>query len=77
MQYPKNKVIFAQGDLSDAVFYIQTGRVKLTVLSPHGKEATISLLGEGDFMGEGCIASDQPLRAASATAITAMFGPKN
>ena len=70
LQYPKNKVIFAQGDPGDAVFYIQTGRAKLSVLSARGKEATIALLGEGDFMGEGCIASDQPLRAASATTVT-------
>ncbi len=73
LQYPKNKVIFAQGDPSDAVFYIQAGRVKLTVLSAHGKEATIALLGEGDFMGEGCIASDQPVRATSAAALTDCF----
>jgi CRP/FNR family transcriptional regulator, cyclic AMP receptor protein len=64
LQYPKNQVIFAQGSPSDAVFYIQAGRAKLTVLSVHGKEATIALLGEGDFMGEGCIAADQPLRTA-------------
>jgi CRP/FNR family cyclic AMP-dependent transcriptional regulator len=70
MQYPKNKVIFAQGEPSDAVFYIQKGRAKLTVLSPQGKEATITLLGEGDFIGEGSITSDQPLRVASATAVT-------
>jgi CRP/FNR family cyclic AMP-dependent transcriptional regulator len=63
-------VIFAQGGHSNAVFYIQTGRVKLTVLSALGKEATIALLGEGDFMGEGCIASDQPMRTGSATAVT-------
>jgi CRP/FNR family cyclic AMP-dependent transcriptional regulator len=68
--YPKNKVIFVQGEASDAVFYIQKGRAKLTVLSTQGKEATIALLGEGDFMGEGCITSDQPLRVASATAVT-------
>jgi CRP/FNR family cyclic AMP-dependent transcriptional regulator len=68
--YPKNKVIFVQGEPSDAVFYIQKGRAKLTVLSTQGKEATIALLGEGDFMGEGCITSDQPLRVASATAVT-------
>ena len=73
LQYPKTKVIFAQGSPGDAVFYIQAGRVKLTVLSAHGKEATIALLGEEDFIGEGCIASDQPLRAASATAITDCF----
>jgi CRP/FNR family cyclic AMP-dependent transcriptional regulator len=70
LQYPKNKVIFAQGSPSDAVFYIQKGRAKLSVLSAQGKEATIALLGQGDFMGEGCMASDQPLRTASATAIT-------
>ncbi len=70
LQFPKNKVIFAQGDPSEAVFYIQNGRAKLTVVSKHGKEATIALLGEGDFMGEGCITSDQPLSVASATAIT-------
>src|SRR2546428_10845240 len=70
MQYPKDKVIFAQGEPSDAVFYVQQGRAKLTVLSPQGKEATITLLGEGDFIGEGCITSDQPLRVASATAVT-------
>jgi len=70
LQYPKNKVIFAQGEPSDAVFYIQAGQAKLMVLSTKGKEATIALLGEGDFMGEGCIASNQPIRVASATAIT-------
>jgi CRP-like cAMP-binding protein len=70
LQYPKSKVIFAQGEPSDAVFYIQAGQVKLMVLSTKGKEATIALLGEGDFMGEGCIASNQPIRVASATAIT-------
>jgi CRP/FNR family cyclic AMP-dependent transcriptional regulator len=70
LHFAKNKVIFAQGEPSDAVFYIQKGRAKLTVLSTQGKEATIALLGDGDFMGEGCIASDQPVRVASATAIT-------
>ena len=70
LQYPKNKVIFAQGEPCDAVFYIQDGRVKLTVLSTRGKEATIALLGPGDFMGESCITSDQPLRMSSATPLT-------
>jgi len=70
LQYPKNKVIFAQGGPSEAVFDIQNGRAELTVVSTRGKEATIALLGEGDFMGEGCITSDQPLNAESATAIT-------
>jgi CRP/FNR family transcriptional regulator, cyclic AMP receptor protein len=70
LQYPKTKVIFAQGEPSDAAFYIQEGRAKLTAISPQGKEATIALLGEGDFMGEACITSDQPLRVTYATAIT-------
>jgi CRP-like cAMP-binding protein len=70
LQYPNNKVIFAQGEPSDSAFYIQEGRVKLTVLSQQGKEATIALLGERDFMGEACITSDQPLRVTFATAIT-------
>jgi len=52
------------------VFYIQKGRVRLSVVSKQGKEATISLLGPGDFLGEGCIAADQPVRMATATAIT-------
>jgi CRP/FNR family transcriptional regulator, cyclic AMP receptor protein len=63
---PKQEV-FSQGDRADAVFYIQQGRVKLSVLSKQGKEATILLLGPGDFLGEGCIASDQPARLATAT----------
>jgi CRP/FNR family transcriptional regulator, cyclic AMP receptor protein len=67
--FPKKQTIFAQGDLSDAVFYIQEGRVKLTVVATSGKEATIGILNEGDFFGEGCIAG-QPLRVGSATAMT-------
>ncbi len=61
--------IFAQGDLADSVFYIQTGKVKLTVVSKTGKEATIAIFGEGDFFGEGSLAG-QPLRMGSATAMT-------
>ena len=70
LRYPKNKLIFAQGEPCDAVFYIQEGRAKLTVLSTRGKEATIALLGAEDFIGESCITSHQPLRMSSATAIT-------
>src|SRR5579864_355985 len=69
-QYRPKQAIFSQGDRADAVFYIQEGRVRLSVLSRQGKEATIVLLGTGDFLGEGCIASDQPIRLATATAIT-------
>lgn len=70
LQYRKNKVIFAQGEPCDSVFYIQVGRVKLTVRSTQGKEATIAMLGPGHFFGEACITSDQPLRVSSAQAIT-------
>jgi CRP/FNR family cyclic AMP-dependent transcriptional regulator len=66
--FAKKRTIFAQGDLSDAVFYIQEGRVKLTVVATSGKEATIGILTQGDFFGEGCLAG-QPLRMCSATAM--------
>jgi CRP/FNR family transcriptional regulator, cyclic AMP receptor protein len=65
----KKEIIYAQGAACDAVFYILRGNVRLTVLSMHGKEATIAILGEGDFFGEGCIAG-QSLRMGSATALT-------
>jgi CRP-like cAMP-binding protein len=61
-------VLFSQGDPADAIFYVQKGRVKLTVISKHGKEAVIAILGTGDFFGEGCLAG-QPLRMSTATAL--------
>src|SRR5450432_2242693 len=67
--FSKKQPIFAQGDSSDAVFYIRKGRVRLTVVSKSGKEATIGILNEGDFFGEGCL-TGQPLRLGSATALT-------
>jgi CRP/FNR family transcriptional regulator, cyclic AMP receptor protein len=66
---PKKQTAFVQGDSSDAVFYIQKGKVKLTVVSKSGKEATIGILNERDFFGEGCL-TGQPLRLCSATAMT-------
>jgi CRP/FNR family cyclic AMP-dependent transcriptional regulator len=66
---PKKKTIFAQGDSSDAVFYIREGKVRLTVVSRIGKEATIGILNKGDFFGEGCL-TGQPLRLCSAIAMT-------
>jgi CRP/FNR family transcriptional regulator, cyclic AMP receptor protein len=66
---PKKHTIFTQGDAADAVFYIQKGKVRLTVVSKVGKEATLGILSEGDFFGEGGLAG-QPLRMGSATAIT-------
>jgi len=67
--FPKKQPIFVQGDTSDAVFYIKEGKVKLSVVSTNGKEATIGILNEGDFFGEGCL-TGQPLRLCSATAMS-------
>jgi CRP-like cAMP-binding protein len=67
--FPKKQIIFAQGDTADAVFHIQTGKVRLTVVSNEGKEATIGILGGGEFFGEGSLAG-QALRMGSATAMT-------
>jgi CRP/FNR family cyclic AMP-dependent transcriptional regulator len=69
LRFDKKQLIFAQGDATDAVFYVQRGKIKLTVISSNGKEATIGILGEGDFFGEGCLAG-QPFRMGSASAIT-------
>ena len=65
----RKQTILSQGDAADAVFYIQGGKVRLTVVSDRGKEATIGILSEGDFFGEGCLAG-QTLRMASAAAMT-------
>jgi CRP/FNR family cyclic AMP-dependent transcriptional regulator len=70
LQIKKNEGIFAQGEMSDTVFYIQKGKVKLTVVSPTGKEATIAILGAGQFVGEECVTSDQPVRICSSSALT-------
>ena len=67
--FAKKQAIFAQGDSSDEVFYVQKGKVRLTVVSKTGKEATIAILEEGDFFGEGCL-TGQPLRLCAATAMT-------
>ncbi len=65
----RKRGVFAQGDAADAVFYIQKGKVKLSVVSKTGKEATIGILGEGNFFGEGALAG-QALRMGSAVSIT-------
>ena len=67
--YRKNQNIFSQGEIADSVFYIQKGKVKVTVVSEHGKEAVVAILGADEFCGEGCLAG-QPKRIASATALT-------
>jgi CRP/FNR family transcriptional regulator, cyclic AMP receptor protein len=69
LQYGRGAAIFTQGDAADRVLYIQSGGVKLSVVSKTGKEAVVAMLGPGDFFGEGCLAG-QPIRMGSATAIT-------
>ena len=67
--FPKKQTIFTQGDSADAIFYLQTGKVRLTVVSKTGKEATIGILSDGSFFGEGSLAG-QSLRMGTATAMT-------
>jgi CRP/FNR family cyclic AMP-dependent transcriptional regulator len=66
--FKKDHVVFTQGDAANAVYYIQTGKVKLSVVSNAGKEAVIAILGSGDFFGEGCLAA-QHLRMATAVTV--------
>jgi CRP-like cAMP-binding protein len=67
--FPKKQAVFTQGDAADSIFYIQEGKVRLTVVSKIGKEATLGILSEGEFFGEGSLAG-QALRMGSATAMT-------
>src|SRR6202521_5200870 len=67
-RYAKNQKIFSQGDVADSVFFIRKGKVKITVLSEHGKEAVVGIFGEGQFFGEGCLMGAQ-LRSATSTAM--------
>ena len=69
MSFPKKQTIFAQGDAADAVFYVQEGKVRLSVVFKTGKEATLGILSEGQFFGEGSLAG-QSRRMGSATAMT-------
>jgi len=69
VEFPKKQTIFAQGDAADAVFYIQEGKVRLTVVSKAGREATLGILSKADFFGEGSLAG-QSQRMGSATAMT-------
>lgn len=69
VEYGRGETIFSQGDVCSDVHYIQSGGVKLSVLSQAGKEAVVAMLGPGEFFGEGCLAG-QPIRMGSATAIT-------
>jgi CRP/FNR family cyclic AMP-dependent transcriptional regulator len=67
--HQKTQIIFAQGDAADSVFYIKTGKIKVTVVSKQGKEAVVAILGADQFLGEGCLIG-QPKRLATATAMT-------
>jgi CRP/FNR family transcriptional regulator, cyclic AMP receptor protein len=67
--YPRGKIVFSQGQPSDAVMYIQKGAIKISVLSRTGKEAVVAMLGPGDFFGEGAL-TGQPIRIGTATATT-------
>ena len=67
-RYRKNQKIFSQGDIADTVFFIQKGKVKITVLSEHGKEAVVGIFGEGQFFGEGCLRGGE-VRSATSHAI--------
>jgi CRP/FNR family cyclic AMP-dependent transcriptional regulator len=69
VKYRTDQVVFSQGDAADCVFFIEQGKLKVTVLSEQGKEAVVAVLGPGQFCGEGCLAG-QPRRMATATAIT-------
>src|SRR5471032_1561495 len=68
LKFHKNQKVFAQGEVADTIFYIQKGRIKLTVLSEQGKEAVIGILESGQFFGEGCM-NGHPLRIATTTAM--------
>jgi CRP-like cAMP-binding protein len=67
--YPARRVVFAQGDPADAVFCLQRGRIKISLVSPRGKEAVLGILGNDEFFGEGCLAG-QSTRMMTATCIT-------
>jgi CRP/FNR family transcriptional regulator, cyclic AMP receptor protein len=68
--FPEKHIIFSEGERSDSIFYIERGTVKLTVTSKQGKEAIIGVFSRGDFFGESCIASDQPVRLYNAVTLT-------
>ena len=67
-KYQKDQIVFSQGEIADAIFYLQKGKIKLTVVSERGKEAVLGVLGPSHFFGEGCL-NGHPLRVTTATAI--------
>jgi CRP/FNR family transcriptional regulator, cyclic AMP receptor protein len=69
VEYSANYCVYDQGQPADSIFYLRQGKVKLSVISQHGREAIVATLGAGEFLGEGCLAG-QPLRMATATTVT-------
>jgi len=67
--YHEGQIVFSQGGPADSIFYIRRGKIKLTVVSTHGKEAVVAIVGEGAFFGEGCLAG-QPVRMAAAVTMS-------
>src|ERR1700746_3307573 len=68
LNFERNAVVFSQGDAADAVFYIQKGKIKVLVVSEHGKEAVVGIMEPGQFFGEGCL-NGHPLRISTTTAM--------
>ena len=71
LEYGANRTIYSQGDPADSVWYLQDGKVKLAVTSQQGKEAIVTILGDNEFFGEGCLAG-QPLRISTASAVSGL-----
>jgi CRP/FNR family cyclic AMP-dependent transcriptional regulator len=70
LEFRKKQVVFSQGEAADSIYFIQKGRVRLSLVSKSGKEATLGLMGVGDFLGEECVAASQPRRLTTATAMS-------
>jgi CRP/FNR family transcriptional regulator, cyclic AMP receptor protein len=68
LKFDKNEVVFSQGDTADTVFYIQEGKIKVSVVSEQGKEAVVGILEPGQFFGEGCL-NGHPMRISTTTAM--------
>src|SRR3954467_15995553 len=68
LEFSKDQIVFAQGDVADSVFYIQKGRVKVVVISEQGREAVVGILGPGQFFGEGCM-NGHSVRISTTTAL--------
>src|SRR3984893_8739134 len=73
LEYRKDQVVFAQGDVAETIFYIQKGRVKVVVISEQGKEAVVGIFGPGQFFGEGCI-NGHSVRMDATTAMENSLG---